>query len=237
MASLATRQAPVETGPNHLPGFPGIRIPLKVLQAPIELGRYASDEYSTDPKHLAFVASRYKFIAKMLAGKGTVLEIGCGDGFGAPIVADAVDKLVLTDVNAPMLDDVARRQHFVKNLACEYFDFREKPRTPPSDAAYLVDVIEHIYPNEEAVFMKNVAASIADHGVLLIGTPNETSGQYASEWSRKAHINLKTHEALRDLGRKHFRNVFMFGMNDEVLHTGYAPMCHYLWALCVAPKR
>jgi hypothetical protein len=38
VVSLATRQAPVETGPNHPPGFPGIRIPLKILQASIELG-------------------------------------------------------------------------------------------------------------------------------------------------------------------------------------------------------
>jgi hypothetical protein len=28
----------------------------------------------------------------------------------------------------------------------------------------------------------------------------------------------------------------MFGMNDEVVHTGYAPMCHFLWALCVTPR-
>jgi hypothetical protein len=34
----------------------------------------------------------------------------------------------------------------------------------------------------------------------------------------------------------YFRNVFLFGMNDEVLHTGYYDMCHYLWALCSSPK-
>jgi hypothetical protein len=30
----------------------------------------------------------------------------------------------------------------------------------------------------------------------------------------------------------HFSNVFMFGMNDETLHTGYGPMCHYRLAVC-----
>src|SRR5262249_34885242 len=33
-----------------------------------------------------------------------------------------------------------------------------------------------------------------------------------------------------------FDNVFMFGMNDEVVHTGYAPMCHYLWSLAVGVR-
>jgi hypothetical protein len=27
----------------------------------------------------------------------------------------------------------------------------------------------------------------------------------------------------------------MFGMNDEVLQTGFGPMCHYLIALGVGP--
>ena len=36
---------------------------------------------------MAFVLSRYKFLAKMLNDKTNVLEVGCGDGFGAPIIA------------------------------------------------------------------------------------------------------------------------------------------------------
>ena len=28
-----------------------------------------------------------------------------------------------------------------------------------------------------------------------------------------------------------FHNVFVFSMNDEVVHTGYFPMAHYLLAL------
>lgn len=36
---------------------------------------------------------RYKFVSKMLAGLDHVLEIGCGDGFGARIVAQAVNRV------------------------------------------------------------------------------------------------------------------------------------------------
>ena len=32
---------------------------------------------------------------------------------------------------------------------------------------------------------------------------------------------------------KFFKNVFTFGMNDEVLHTGYNKMSHYVFAICV----
>ena len=33
------------------------------------------------------------------------------------------------------------------------------------------------------------------------------------------------------LGKKYFNNYFIFGMNDEVIHTGYPNMCHYLWLI------
>ena len=30
---------------------------------------------------------------------------------------------------------------------------------------------------------------------------------------------------------RYFENVFVFGMNDEVVHTGFYPMCHYIFVL------
>lgn len=203
---------------------------------PVELGRYTSDDYTHNPKHIAFVASRYKFCAKMLEGCDTVIEIGCGDGFGAPIVAGAVKSLICTDINPPMLEDIQRRHRFLKNTTFMFFEFREKAYSPKVDGVFLIDVIEHIFPHEEDAFMTNLAGSLNEHGIALIGTPNKTAEQYASEWSRQGHINLKTHSDLRDMGLRYFHNVFMFGMNDEVVHTGYAPMCHFIWALCVTPR-
>lgn len=203
----------------------------------VALGRYTSDDYINNPKHIAFVASRYKFCAKMLDGMGTVIEVGCGDGFGAPIVAGAVGRLICTDINPGMLEDIRLRQSHVKNATYEFFEFREGSYMPKADAVFLVDVIEHIFPHEEERFMSNLSSSLKEHGVALIGTPNKTAEQYASEWSRQGHVNLKAHDQLKDLCLRYFRNVFMFGMNDEVLHTGYPPMCHYLWALCVTPCR
>ena len=35
---------------------------------------------------------------------------------------------------------------------------------------------------------------------------------------------------------RHFHNVFMFAMNDEVVHTGYHKMAHYLFALACERK-
>ena len=204
---------------------------------PVELGRYTSDDYRTDPKHISFVAARYKFVARMFDGCGTVIEVGCGDGFGAPFVASVVERLICTDINEPMLEDNRRRLDFLGNVSFGYADFRAKAHSPEVDAIYLVDVLEHIFPEEEEAFMRNLAGSLREHGVMLIGTPNKTADQYASKWSRQGHVNLKTSADLQELGLSYFHNVFRFGMNDEVVHTGYPAMCHFLWALLVAPRR
>ena len=67
-------------------------------------------------------------------------------------------------------------------------------------------------------------------------SPNVTSDAYASEASKKGHINLKSHDQLREDMQKYFKNVFMFSMNDEIVHTGFGPMAHYLFAVGVGVR-
>jgi hypothetical protein len=73
--------------------------------------------------------------------------------------------------------------------------------------------------------------------VVIIGTPNVTASAYACRGSQLDHVNLKSYDSLRELIGRFYRHVFMFGMNDEVLHTGFGPMCHYLLALGVGSRR
>src|SRR4051794_26970496 len=75
----------------------------------IPLGPWSSYSLVHDPKHMCFVLSRYKFCAKMLQGRQRVMEIGVGDGFGLPIMAQAVKQLVAVDWDQRSLDGNARR--------------------------------------------------------------------------------------------------------------------------------
>jgi len=204
-------------------------------QCEISLGKATSQGYISDPKRISFVASRYKFCAKMLAGMESVIEIGCCDAFGSPIVADEVGKLICTDIDDETLQNNRKLCEVFNNISFEYFDFRINKYPVQADGVFLIDVIEHIFKEEEEAFMQNIAMSLTKHGVAIIGTPNITAEQYASKYSEEGHVNLKSYTALKEICGEYFNNVFMFGMNDEVLHTGYGPMSHYLWALCNSP--
>lgn len=203
----------------------------------IRMGPSTAASYVGDTRHIAFVASRYKFVSKMLEGAGDVLEVGCGDGFGAPFVGQAVARLVCTDIDEPLLADNRRRFGAFANMTFEWHDFRVAPYSRSFDGIYLVDVLEHVFPDEEKVFCDNVFASLGEHGVAVVGVPNKAADIHASAMSRKGHVNLKNHAEFRALLKTYFHNVFMFSMNDEVVHTGYSPMAHYLFAVCCAPRK
>jgi len=111
------------------------------------------------------------------------------------------------------------------------------PILPPFEAAYSLDVIEHIEAKNERRFLSNIAASLVDDGVLIVGTPSLESQVYASPNSKAGHVNCKDAPSLKALMLDYFANVFLFSMNDEVVHTGFHPLAHYLFALCAGKRR
>jgi 2-polyprenyl-3-methyl-5-hydroxy-6-metoxy-1,4-benzoquinol methylase len=199
----------------------------------ITLGPWTSDSLRHDPKHLSFVLARYKFCAKILAGRPSVLEVGPGDGVGLPLIAQAVGHVYAVDWDPRLIEGNKRRLAYVPNVTHQCVDLNAQDLDLRVDAAMTVDVIEHLEAHHEDHFMRRIVRCLHPDGVLLTGTPNKTAEAYASEHSRLQHINLKTFKELQALTSRYCKNVFMFGMNDEVLHTGYGPMCHYLWSLGV----
>lgn len=205
----------------------------------ISLGPWTSYSLINDPKHLAFVLSRYKFCAKMLSGKNSVMEVGCGDGFGLPIIANTVGTLYAIDWDERSLQGTQRRLKHLQNVVYKNVNLNnQKIDSISVDAIYNIDVLEHINPADETVFMQNMVDCLHHKrdGVMIVGTPNKTSSIYATSSSKALHCNLKTMDSLKELMDRYFYNVFLFGMNDEVLHTGYAPMCHYIWAIGAGVK-
>lgn len=197
------------------------------------LGLMTNQVWYDDPKRLLFILARYKFVAKMLSGKDRVLEVGCGDGFASRIVAQAVGRLCLIDWDPVFIKDANARAQGRWTMDCCVHDILNAPVQGPYAAAYAVDVIEHIPKEKEDIFMANILRSLDDNGVLILGTPSIQSQAYASSQSQEGHVNCKDEKGLRGLMARYFREVFIFSMNDEVVHTGFYPMAHYLFAIGV----
>jgi 2-polyprenyl-3-methyl-5-hydroxy-6-metoxy-1,4-benzoquinol methylase len=202
------------------------------------LGLMLNQAWFDDPRRLTFTFSRYKFVSKMFEGMENVLEVGCGDGFASRIVQQSVKNLTLTDFDQHFINDIRERElpeWKFKNII-QHDLILGGAVAGTYDGIYSLDVLEHIQPADEFVFLKNIISSLAEHGTLIMGMPTLESQVYASPISKAGHVNCQSVPQLKTTMQQFFHNVYMFSMNDEVVHTGYHKMSHYVFALCCSKK-
>lgn len=200
----------------------------------VSWGDHWSFNFRNDPKRLGFVLSRYKFCAKLACREGSVLELGCSSGIGATILAERATSYMGIDLDEQALLTAKEclsppKFHFLHD------DFMGK-KYGTFQTVVSLDVVEHIHLEHEEQYFQTVVDNLDPNGICIIGTPNITSAPYASVFSQMGHVNLYSQERLVSVLRKYFHQVLPFGMNDEMMHTGYAPMAHYLLAVACHKK-
>ena len=198
------------------------------------LGLMSNQTWHDYPRRLAFMLCRYKFVSKMMSGLSRVLEVGCADAFGTRVVQQEVKHVTAVDFDPVFIADVKERMDASWPVDCRVHDMLEGPVTDPGgpfDGAYALDVLEHIDPKLEGKFLGHMVASLTPAGIVILGMPSIHSQAYASPASKAGHVNCKDLAGLKAALSPFFHHVFVFSMNDEVVHTGFAPMAHYLLAM------
>ncbi len=196
------------------------------------LGVMSNQVWHDDPRRLAIMLSRYKFVAKILSGKKKVAEIGCGDAFGSRIVKQEVDQLHVYDIDPIFIRDIQSRHNEKWPLEAGVHNVLNGPLQEKYDAIFSLDVIEHISSSQEHLYVEHIIQSLKPHSIAIFGSPTLESQAYASPQSKLGHVNCKTGIDFKCFFHEYFHHVFVFSMNDEVVHTGFYPMSHYLFALC-----
>ncbi|WP_320173213.1 class I SAM-dependent methyltransferase [Maridesulfovibrio sp.] len=196
----------------------------------IRLSPHMAYNLKKDPKRLAFVLARYSFAAQMTTDCGSILELGCSEGIGASMLHGGTKPYLGMDLDTPAIETAQN------NFATDTVRFKNENFLNMDEgkfeAVVSLDVVEHISKGaDEDAFFKTIYDNITANGVCVIGTPNITSTPYASPESMRGHVNMFDAKRLKSTSENYFKNVFIFSMNDEVVHTGYHPMAHYLFAV------
>jgi 2-polyprenyl-3-methyl-5-hydroxy-6-metoxy-1,4-benzoquinol methylase len=191
--------------------------------------------YDSDPRHVLFTLARYKFCAKMLSGSRATLEAGCGDGWASRLLLQNVGTLTCTDVDPRFIADAKRRHSAKWPIDFRLHDFVSDGPIQPSifDSAVSLDVLEHIAPEQQTLFLENISNSLSPRASVIVGSPSLESQVYASPQSRKGHIGCLSQTDLVSACGQIFEKVIAFSMNDEIVHTGFSGMSHYNLALCM----
>jgi 2-polyprenyl-3-methyl-5-hydroxy-6-metoxy-1,4-benzoquinol methylase len=199
------------------------------------LGPYFTYQFRHSPRRILHALSYHKFAAKMIGTGKRILEIGCSEGLGTLILSEFaveclgidIDETAVEIANQTLASDKLKFRH-ADILSSKFSDF---------DAVASFDVIEHIFPENEELFLSSITANLTGKGMCVVGTPNITSDQYASPITRSGHVNIYSADRLRESLERHFQTVLMFSANDEIVHTGFAPMAHYLIGIGISPNR
>lgn len=172
----------------------------------------------------------------MLSGFLHVIEVGCGDGFSLRIVKQEVRKLTITDYDPFFIEKFEDLKSEAWIIEAKLHDILKTLTIEKYDGLYYLHVMEHISIDQEEIFLKNIKKSLIHNSTAINGMPSIDSQVFASEGSRAGHVNCKTGRDLKKVLSQHLENVFFFSMNDDVIHTGYSPMAHYLIGLSVIIK-
>src|SRR5437773_10182562 len=168
----------------------------------------AGFSWEQDPKRFAFTCARYKFVAKMVEGLGSVLEIGCNDGFFSTIIRQHVNKMMGMDSD-PKAIELAKQMNSEKwPIYFQQWSILDSTTLsqPGFDAVFCLDVFEHI--KEEDILLQNLTFFAP---MCIIGTPSLESQAYASAVSKKEHVNCVTKSQLRTKMRKYWTHVIVLG--------------------------
>lgn len=200
----------------------------------ITLGPYFSYQLRNTPRRILFALSRYKFAAKLIGEEKSVLEVGCSEGLGTVLLAEFNNQIVGIDIDSEAIEEANRtfanakiQFRCIDILGSKIGDF---------NGIVSFDVIEHIFPENENLFFKSLLNNLNENGICIIGTPNVTADVYASETSRMGHVNMYSWDRLKFSLERYFKQVLIFSSNDEMIHTGFYPMAHYLIGVGIGKK-
>jgi len=190
--------------------------------------------YRQDPLDFFILLARYKFAARLLEPSDTVLEIGCGHGLGSVMLSKFARAVTGVDIDSRLVEYCRETYRGIKNLTFEVADARQlTPLGQRFDTVVCLDVIEHFNQEEGQVVIQSLVRVLNERGMLIIGTPNVRSQEFASQRRKSTHLFEYDYGTFKALLSRAFRRALVFSMTDEVVSTGFSQLAWYFMGVCI----
>lgn len=152
---------------------------------------------------------RYALARQIAAGK-RVLDVACGEGYGAALVAPVARAVTGVDVSAEAIRHAQARYGLRPNLT-----FREGDATRLDvgegqfELILSFETLEHVEAQEDLV--AGLARAMAVGGCALISSPDKATYSDATGYRNEFHVRELYRDELVALLSRHFRIVRLYG--------------------------
>jgi 2-polyprenyl-3-methyl-5-hydroxy-6-metoxy-1,4-benzoquinol methylase len=164
-----------------------------------------------DPGLYAWHRARYEF-ARPFVSSRRVLDVGCGEGYGAALLSRDADDVVAIDYS-PAAIEHARKTYRRLNLRFAVADAtRLDAAIGQFDVITCLEVIEHIEDTNR--FLAQIAQALVPNGLLLLSTPNALVDRLFDAvrgTHYEYHVNVLTPAELRRRVKRHFYHATLYG--------------------------
>ena len=177
-------------------------------------GTYESrEEYLLYLRHIF----AYEFAKDQISKNSSVLEMGCGEGYGTSLLSAQVTEITGLDVDENAVNH-AQNKYGSSNCKFTWYDGRKIPFQDNSfDAVISFQVIEHVQDDKN--FVAEIYRVLKNKGIFIVTTPNSTlrlkPGQ--KPWN-KFHLREYSPDHLKDLLKSQFPDATVWGIraSEEV---------------------
>jgi ubiquinone/menaquinone biosynthesis C-methylase UbiE len=158
---------------------------------------------------------RYLSIVKLVEGK-TVLDIACGEGYGAHILSSKARLAVGVDIN-PDLVEHAGRKYKQENLRYLRGSVERIPLESDSvDIVISFETMEHVDAEIQLQFVMEVKRVLKADGVFIVSTPNKKNYTDRYNHHNSFHIHELNEDAFTELLTARFGHVRLYHQGLEV---------------------
>jgi len=149
------------------------------------------------------------FLASKLAGGKRVLDIACGEGYGANVLADTAVSVIGVDICEEAVRH-ARRTYRKKNLGFVRGDCAAIPLQDDSvDMVVSFETIEH--HDRHLEFILEIKRVLTKDGVLIISSPDKKEYSDLTGHDNLFHVKELYYREFEELIKKNFTHHTMLG--------------------------
>ena len=148
--------------------------------------------------------SVYEYASRLTQGK-TVLDIGCGEGYGTALLARSAKKAVGVDYSGQAIQR-CRALYPQPNIEFVRADIGSFEYNASFDVVCAFQFVEHL--RDPGVLLSKVCRLLSPEGIFLLSTPNRR----ASLVKHPYHFREYTKEELHSLLKEYFNRVDIRGL-------------------------